>query len=435
MRRFLALFILIYMSAAAPWPAVSIAYADVPDAIAADDPMPVGDPGGWTNVYDFQERNAFSNYGPPLEEDSARFEAETKLYQDMLDNFYTIDSDEDDFSFVAEAFSVPVEEFRPASFRPDPTATGDLFEDDPLPESVKSSSAYVTTIRPSVLPGEAFRPRSVNEVKLGDENVPRSLFFEKPTPPVAEEKPKEEVKKAEADDKDKKDDTAGHINKPKKPEAPIPGSDQETLQLLQQAVRELGLEKQLNFESKTASTLAQMHKDGDTDPHAAADAAQTEEEKRRAELEKTSILGNSSEKAGSDAKPADAKPGEATPADAKAPEKPAEKAASTPAEKPAEKSNAKPGAKPSGPMISIPALEQEEAPKPKAAKPRPASRLIANKPAPRKARPAAKPAAKKKSPLPIVEQPAPAPVQEAPPAPEPAPENKPTSGFSMKRGL
>lgn len=228
----------------------------------ADDPVPLPSEDEWTSLPDFYERNGFINYGPPLVEDLPRYREETQLYLDMIEHFYVVSEDEDDFAFVAQAFSVPVATFRPSSFRPaGKNDMDDIFSDDPLPEATNSSSYYVDTIRPSFMPGGPFQPRSIEEVKLGDDGRGRSLFND--PPPKKEEKAPEPktAKKDDKEDKNAKDKSeadeemakAGKINAPTKPKAIIPGSDEETLQALKQAVHDLGLQKQLNFESNQYS--------------------------------------------------------------------------------------------------------------------------------------------------------------------------------------
>jgi hypothetical protein len=236
----------------------------------ANAPVPA-DNEEWLNVFDFQERQAFNVYGPPLEEDAAQFGEQTKLYLDMVEFFFVVSEDENDFDMVAEAFSVPVDVFRPSSFRPEGTIDDSLFADDPLPQQFKSTSYYVDTIRPSFVPGATFKAKSLSQVKLGDSSAPRSLFQDEKNP---EEKPPEEPAKKddkageETAQKDKDENIpAGKINAPKRPENFMPGSDEETLHALQQAIRELGLEKQLNFESNQHNTQRRMQmSDGKTPP-------------------------------------------------------------------------------------------------------------------------------------------------------------------------
>lgn len=236
--------------------------------------LPEEDDSNWLSVFDFQEREAFSMFGPPLKEDMSEAQAQTQLYLDMVEHFYEVAEDEDDFQFIVEAFSVPVEQFRPNSFRPEGGVVDDLFPDDPLPQLHKTTSRYVDSVRMSTLPGAPFEARSLATVKLGDDTGgPRSLFTDdKKDAAIAKETGKEAPndaaakKEAEAEQKKKEAEAAaaGKINAP--PKAPLPNSDMETLHLLQQAVRDLGLQKELNFENnlkrQTLVSEGQQNKPG-----------------------------------------------------------------------------------------------------------------------------------------------------------------------------
>lgn len=259
-------------------PGLVRAAADIPDA--EDD--------NWLSIFDYQERESFSIYGPPLREDLKESQDNTQLYLDMVENFYEVSEDEDDFQFIVEAFSVPVDQFRPTSFRPDGGVEDDLFPDDPLPQAHKTTSRYVDGVRLSTLPGSPFTPRAMASVKLGDDTGgPRSLFADvKKDEAIAKETgkelPKEEADKKAADvadDKAKEADAgpAGKINAP--PKAPLPNSDMETLHLLQQAVRDLGLQKELNFENnmnrQTTASMGEKKETSKPDEGKDATPAQT----------------------------------------------------------------------------------------------------------------------------------------------------------------
>ncbi len=249
-------------------------------AHADDDFVPLPPDDHWTTIGDYYERNAFSVYGPPLEEDMPRAREETRLYLDMVQSFYIISDDEDEFDYVAEAYSVPVGSFRPSSFRPGGENSIDVFDDDPLPENYNSSSYYVDTIRPSYLPGGPFKIRTQD----GSEARARSLFADQPkkAPEPAAAAAKPDVPPPEETAADaaaaaiagkppatQQTQQAGRINAPKKPGTALPGSDQETLEALQKAVRDLGLEKQFDFGGKNQRTILE----GDAEPHAPDAAA------------------------------------------------------------------------------------------------------------------------------------------------------------------
>jgi hypothetical protein len=218
----------------------------------------------WQSIVDYEEKHAFDNYGPPTRENAAKFAREQQLYEDMVQHFDETAEDEPDFTFIVESYSVPVETFRPAVVRPEGQAIKEdednpFGEDDPLPEAVKSTSAYVEEIRPTFFPGKPLKMRSGGEVQLGNDQL-GSLFADtdklkqesavlpKPVgppqvmgPPLPPDHP-----------------PAGQIDQPKKepvkkaePVGPVPGSDEETLMNLRQAVKELGLERQLNFDGST----------------------------------------------------------------------------------------------------------------------------------------------------------------------------------------
>lgn len=241
-------------------------------AHADDDFVPLPPDDHWTTIGDYYERNAFSVYGPPLEEDMPRAREEMRLYLDMVHNFYIISNDEDEFYYVAEAYSVPVGAFRPSSFRPGGADSVDVFDDDPLPEDYNSSSYYVDAIRPSYLPGAPFKVRAPD----ASEARARSLFADPPK--KAPEAAKPDIPPHEETAADaaaaavgaapaaaaQQTPPAGRINAPKKTGPVVPGSDQETLEALQKAVRELGLEKQIDFGGKHQRTVLE----GDAEPHA-----------------------------------------------------------------------------------------------------------------------------------------------------------------------
>lgn len=248
-------------------------------------------PTGWLNVHDYDEVRAFEDMGPPTRANAKAAMEETDLYRDMLAHFEDIADDEDDFAFVAEAFSVSLEELRPASLRVIDEGVDDVFADDPLPGKVQSTSVYVNKIRLTTLPGLALKPRNLDDVKLGD--IPRHSLFGEEAKPKAPAPPKAEAVAEKKEEKPPLAQTpgasappaahadtsvqnpaaavtplataaeapAGQINKP---QAATPSKyvspDEETLVLLRQAVKELGLEKQLNFEASQYSnqTMLQM---------------------------------------------------------------------------------------------------------------------------------------------------------------------------------
>lgn len=252
---------------------------------------PLADREAWQNLQTFDARQAFEVYGPPTLENAALYSEETVLWLDIVGNFEDVADDEDEFAFVAEAFSVPVSEFRPSSLRVSEEASDDVFADDPLPDETDSTSVYVNAIRPSFLPGPPLKPRKLEDVKLGEGAMP-ALFkpVEPPKPdsggadtPAAAGTAKSETKSATAggakvpaaagaakaqgkatagtgdNAAEDKEPPAGSINAPAKPV--MLSTDEETLGALRQAVKDLGLEKQLNFEATTggaSQALARM---------------------------------------------------------------------------------------------------------------------------------------------------------------------------------
>lgn len=253
----------------------------------------------WQSFHDFEEARAFEIVGPPMKDGLKNAEDETALYLDMIQYYEDIAEDDDEFAFVAEAFSVSLEELRPATLRIAEEDVDDVFSDDPLPGRLNSSSFYVDRIRVPALPGRALKPRILDEVKLGDAEK-RSLFLEpeKPKPAVAETpepekkvepkkvavqepllppslggrgqrpEPAEAEKQAADVPAPKTDLAAGKINAPRPAARPYVNPDEETLVLLRQAVKELGLEKQLNFESSPfgSQTLVQVNEQKDGKP-------------------------------------------------------------------------------------------------------------------------------------------------------------------------
>ncbi|MBI3419219.1 MAG: hypothetical protein HY053_03705, partial [Proteobacteria bacterium] len=221
---FLALFLLTMKILVAP----SLAWAETADAN-----MPL-----WKSIRDFEDKHAFEIYGPPLPQNAAKAQAETRLYEDMVLYFDETAEDEPDFIFVAEAFSVPVEIFRPEIIRPGEAKKikDDPFgEDDPLPEAVQSTSAYVDEIRPTFLPGGPLKQRDPKQVVLGEEKA-GSLFAES-------DRLKEEAKAAEktaeskpAETAAKPPDTESILVGPAKKKEPAVGSNEETLMALKKAV-------------------------------------------------------------------------------------------------------------------------------------------------------------------------------------------------------
>jgi hypothetical protein len=215
----------------------------------------------WQSIIDNEEKYAFDTVGPPMPDQVGKYRQETKLYEDMVQNFDEVGEDEPDFTFVMEAYSVPVESFRPALIRPEGEAikeseSNPFGEDDPLPEDVKSTSTYVDDIRPTYLPGEPLKMRSVKEVEKEGSQL-GSLFkqtdklkaetaaatVDQPAPPAT---PPEAAPETKPHD----DVPAGKINAPTKKPPPAPDSDEETLANLKKAVSELGLDNKLNLDGK-----------------------------------------------------------------------------------------------------------------------------------------------------------------------------------------
>jgi hypothetical protein len=165
-----------------------------------------------------------------------------------------------------ESYSVSVDIFRPAVIRPEGQAVKEdesnpFGEDDPLPEAVKSTSSYVEEVRPTFIPGKPLKMRQEGEVKLGNEQL-GSLFadtdkMKKESAVLPKEKQPAQVMGPPLPPDQP---PAGQIDQPKKkdaktvppiPAGPAPGSDEETLLNLKQAVKELGLERQLSFDGRT----------------------------------------------------------------------------------------------------------------------------------------------------------------------------------------
>jgi hypothetical protein len=216
----------------------------------------------WQSIVDYEEKHSFDNYGPPMRENAEKFAREQQLYEDMVQYFDLAAEDEPDFIAIVESYSVPVEAFRPAVIRPEGQAvkedeTNPFGEDDPLPEAVKSTSSYVEEVRPTFIPGKPLKMRSGGEVKLGNDQL-GSLFAD--TDKMKQESavlPKEKPVQVMGPPIPPDAPPAGEIDTPKKkaapaaPAGPVPGSDEETLLNLKQAVKELGLERQLNFDGST----------------------------------------------------------------------------------------------------------------------------------------------------------------------------------------
>ena len=207
--------------------------------------------GAWQNIQDFEETRYFAIAGPPTQEDSARAIAETKLYEDMVEYFDDLEGEDDDYLFIVEALFDRDDTSLPASLR----------DDDDIEDAISdridapfSSSMYIDSVRPSFLPGTQIKPRPLEPEKKDNADA-RSLFADilkpkaddilgnevKPIIAIDPEKLAAE-EAAKAEDKKQK---AGNINAPPKQRAVSP--DEETLSLLKQAVKQLGLEKRFNL--------------------------------------------------------------------------------------------------------------------------------------------------------------------------------------------
>ncbi len=209
--------------------------------------------GAWQNIQDFEETRFFAIAGPPTQADSARAIAETKLYEDMVEHFDDLEGEDDDYLFIVEALFDRNDTDMPASLRND----DDI--DDALNNRMDapfSSSMYIDSVRPSFLPGTQIKPRPL-EPENKDNADARSLFADI-LKPKADDILGDEIKPIIAIDPDKlaaeeaakaedKKQKAGNINAPPKQRAVSP--DEETLSLLKQAVKELGLEKRFNLGS------------------------------------------------------------------------------------------------------------------------------------------------------------------------------------------
>ena len=240
----------------------------------------------WQSVRDFEETRYFSVAGPPTQEDADRAIAETKLFEDMVENYDDLEDEDDEYLFVIESLFDPEDTSRPASLRADDSDGAERAEEAPV-----SSSMYIDSVRPTFFPGFQIKPRIIEPDKK-DVATTRSLFAdilkpkadeilsdEKPILAIDPDKPADGAL-AKSDDKLSK---VGSINAPPKQRAVSP--DEETLIQLKQAVKQLGLEKSLNLgsgadghqvlENKVQETAAQ------TNPSITADnaAAQVPKEK------------------------------------------------------------------------------------------------------------------------------------------------------------
>lgn len=310
----------------------------MPALLVAKEGEAVALSGFWQDVGDYEGRRAFEVYGPPLPEDADKARGETQLYLDMLANFNDVSEDEDEFGFVAEAFSVPVDAFRPESLRATTGNEGDVFDDDPLPMGLQSSSIYVDAVRLSFLPGPALKPRDIDEVSLGN-NRRKALFAEQiqksqapeqkvveeeaaPLPPLPKKKKALAIDGPETMARARRGPVAGGNNLPPVGGTPyqfsgqqslppvgglppaaagaVPAAgqgagqaagqinaplspDEQTLHDLKEAVRALGLEKDLNFEASQYSNQTKVEtpkadgkqgegKKAEGDPGGAADS-------------------------------------------------------------------------------------------------------------------------------------------------------------------
>ena len=211
--------------------------------------------GAWQNIRDFEETRYFSVAGPPTKDDAEHAIEETRLYEDMVQDYYELDDEDDaDYAFIVEALFEPEDASRPASLRNDDS-------DEAISEDAESpnlnSSIYVDSVRPTFLPGMQIKPRAPEPEKKQNTDA-RSLFADILKPkadeimgeeikPIVAIEPEHKVENASENEMkdDEKNQKAGNINAPTKQRAVSP--DEETLNLLKQAVKEVGVEKRFKL--------------------------------------------------------------------------------------------------------------------------------------------------------------------------------------------
>ena len=236
------------------------ALAFVPEA----DPVKQMDD-AWQTIRDFEETRYFSVAGPPMQQDAERAANETKLFEDMVEHYDDLEDEDDEYLFVIESLFDPENVSRPASLRMDNMDEAK----NAVQEMPASTSMYIDSVRPTFLPGTQIKPRMLEPEKK-DVTSARSLFADI-LRPKADEIMNEEVKPILAVDEDKPADgvgdkltKAGTINAP--PKQRVVSPDEETLNQLKQAVKELGLEKQLNLGSGADGHQVLENKDSQAHP-------------------------------------------------------------------------------------------------------------------------------------------------------------------------
>ncbi|NDE90282.1 MAG: hypothetical protein EB059_03970 [Alphaproteobacteria bacterium] len=206
----------------------------------------------WQNLQDFDETVYFAVAGPPMQEDVVRARAETDLYEEMVANVDDLEEEEDnDYEFVVESIFGPDD--LPASLRVEDDDMIARWESNAA--ASQTSSIYIDAVRPTYFPGFQIKPRVLDETKKDNQDA-RSLFADIEKPPEKPEVKKPDEAEQAATDPAKREAKrefgakqsnparAGKINAP--PKRPL-SPDEETLGELKQAVKELGLEKQLNL--------------------------------------------------------------------------------------------------------------------------------------------------------------------------------------------
>ncbi len=232
-----------------------------PKGFAEDTTAPeiMGDPiqqnkAAWQNLQDYEDTRFFAIAGPPMLEEAERSRAETQLFEDMVENFDNLEDEDDEYLFVIEALFDPEDSSRPASLRNDDDIDEATLDRNDAP--IMNTSMYIDAVRPTFLPGVQIKPRDLEPDKKENSDV-RSLFSDLLKPkadqilddikPIVAIAP-DGTPQASPDQNAKPDGAkAGNINAP--PKKRIVSPDEETLIQLKQAVKELGLEKNLNLGS------------------------------------------------------------------------------------------------------------------------------------------------------------------------------------------
>jgi len=206
----------------------------------------------------FEARTAFATIGPPLPENAQNMQAETRLFLAMVQRFDEVAYDSDAFAFVAQSFVGAVDSFHPAHLAAVP---------EPGEAATTSSSVYVDHVRLSVMPSravvlplsQAFLPaQPVAQNGVQPENAPAppasiSAKREKIPQPIK----KEGAEKQNAGKPATTPSPTPSIDSPGNTPASVPENpNAETLRALQQAVKDLGLEKKLDFGQNAQSNLS-----------------------------------------------------------------------------------------------------------------------------------------------------------------------------------